>query len=66
MALLTRMGMAPGLPFHLLKRNARARPRDVALLALGVPLAPVAVLAEALAAAAKRGGTVAITARRAS
>ena len=55
MALLTRMGMAPGLPFHLLKRNARARPRDVALLAVGVPLAPVAVVAEALAAAAGRG-----------
>lgn len=66
MALLTRMGMAPGLPFHLLKRNARARPRDVALLALGVPLAPAAVVAEALAAAAGRGGTVAMTARRAS
>ncbi len=66
MAMLTRMGMAPGLPFHLLKRNARARPRDAALLALGVPLAPVAVAAEALAALAKRGGTVAMTARRAS
>ena len=66
MALLTRMGMAPGLPFHLLKRNARARPRDAALLVVGVPLAPVAVAAEAIAAAAKRGGTVAIVARRAS
>ena len=66
MALLTRMGMAPGLPFHLLKRNARARPRDAALLAAGLPLAPVAVVAEALAAAGRRGGTVAMTARRAS
>lgn len=66
MALLTRLGMAPGLPFHLLKRNARARPRDAALLMAGMPLAPLAVAAEAIAAAAGRGGTVAITARRAS
>ena len=40
MALLARAGMRPGLPFHLLKRNATARPRDWALLAAGVPLAP--------------------------
>jgi len=66
MALLTRMGMAPGLPFHLLKRNARARPRDAALLVAGVPLAPLATAGEAIAAAAKRGGTVAMIARRAS
>ena len=41
MALLTRLGMTPGFPFHLLKRNVPARPRDLALLALGVPLLPV-------------------------
>ena len=63
MALLTRLGMAPGLPFHLLKRNARARPRDVALLALGVPLAPLALALEAGAAGARRGGTIAALAR---
>ena len=66
MALLTRMGMAPGLPFHLLKRNARARPRDVALLAAGVPLAPLALALEVVAGAARHGGTVAMIARRAS
>jgi len=66
MAALTRMGMAPGLPFHLLKRNARARPRDTALLVAGVPLAPLALAGEAIAAAAERGGTVAMIARRAS
>jgi len=66
MALLTRMGMAPGLPFHLLKRNARARPRDAALMLAGLPVAPLAVAAEAIAAAAGRGGTVAMAARRAS
>ncbi len=64
MALLARLGMTPGFPFHLLKRNVQARPRDLALLALGIPLAPVAVALEALAAAARRGGTVAVVARR--
>jgi SAM-dependent methyltransferase len=64
MALLARLGMTPGFPFHLLKRNVPARPRDLALLALGVPLAPVALGLEALAAAARRGGTVAVVARR--
>jgi hypothetical protein len=41
-----------------------ARPRDLALLALGVPLAPVALALEAGAAAARRGGTIAALARR--
>jgi SAM-dependent methyltransferase len=63
MALLARLGMTPGFPFHLLKRNVPARPRDLTLLALGVPLAPVAVALEAAAAAARRGGTVAVVAR---
>ena len=66
MALLTRAGMTPGFPFHLLKRNAPARPRDLALLALGVPLAPVALGLEGAAAAAHRGGTIAALARRPS
>ena len=55
MALLTRLGMTPGFPFHLLKRNVRARPRDLALLALGVPLAPVALALEA-GRGRRRGG----------
>ena len=66
MGLLSRAGMTPGFPFHLLKRNVPARPRDLALLAAGVPLAPVAVGLEALAAADGRGGTVAAVARRAA
>ena len=63
MALLTRMGMAPGFPFHLLKRNAEIRVRDLALTVLGVPLVPVALGLEAAAAAVRRGGTVAVVAR---
>ena len=64
MALLSRAGMTPGFPFHLLKRNVPARPRDLALLAAGVPLAPVALALEAGAAAARRGGTIAAVARK--
>jgi SAM-dependent methyltransferase len=64
MGLLSRLGMTPSFPFHLLKRNVPARPRDLALLALGVPLAPVALALEAGAAAARRGGTIALLAKR--
>ncbi|MBA3306858.1 MAG: methyltransferase domain-containing protein, partial [Thermoleophilaceae bacterium] len=63
MALLTRAGMAPGLPFHLLKRNAKPRVRDAALLTAGVPLAPAVVVLELLAAGRRRGGTLAMVAR---
>jgi SAM-dependent methyltransferase len=64
-ALLTRLGMRPGFPFHFLKRNIDARPRDLALTAVGVPLLPVAALLEAGAAITHRGGTVAVVARAA-
>jgi SAM-dependent methyltransferase len=64
MALLTRAGMAPGFPFHLLKRNVRPRARDLAMLAAGVPLAPLALGLEGAAAARGRGGTIAQVARR--
>lgn len=64
-ALLSRLGMTPGFPFHLLKRNVRARPRDLLLLMAAGPLVlPVAVGLELAAAAARRGGTVAIVASR--
>lgn len=64
MALLSRLGMTPGFPFHMLKRNVPARPRDLALVGVGVPLAPVALALEAAAAAGRRGGTVAQLASR--
>ena len=63
MALLARAGMTPGLPFHLLKRNAKPRVRDVALIIAGLPLAPAAVALELFAAGQRRGGTLAIVAR---
>jgi SAM-dependent methyltransferase len=63
-ALLGRLGMTPGFPFHLLKRNVAARPRDVALLLVAGPLLlPFALLLELLAAALRRGGTVVVIGR---
>ena len=64
MALLTRAGMTPGFPFHALKRNVAVGPRDLALTAAGVPLIPVALAVEAVAAGLRRGGTVAVVAQR--
>ena len=64
MALLTRAGMTPGFPFHALKRNVAVGPRDLALTAAGVPLMPVALAVEAVAASLRRGGTVAVVAQR--
>ena len=62
-ALLTRLGMRPGFPFHYLKRNIDARPRDLALTAFGIPLISVAAALEGGAALVHRGGTVAVVAR---
>lgn len=62
--LLTRLGMTPGFPFHLLKRNVRARASDLALLLVAGPLLlPVALVLELAGCAMRRGGTVAVIAR---
>jgi SAM-dependent methyltransferase len=62
MGLLARLGMTPGFPFHLLKRNVAPRPKDLALTVAGAPLLPLAGALEFAAAAARRGGTVAVVA----
>jgi SAM-dependent methyltransferase len=63
-ALLTRLGMTPGFPFHALKRNVPLRARDLALVALAGPLLlPVAVVLELAACAARRGGTIVMAGR---
>ena len=54
----------PSYLYNLLKRNASARSRDLAITLGMLPLAPLASLAEALAGAAHRGGTIAVLARR--
>lgn len=63
MALLSRIGVRPGFPFHFLKRNIDARASDVALTVAGMPLLPLAALLELGATAVRRGGTVAVVAR---
>jgi SAM-dependent methyltransferase len=58
-ALLTRLGMTPGFPFHVVKRNVPLSARDLALVALAGPvLLPVALVLELAACAARRGGTI--------
>jgi SAM-dependent methyltransferase len=55
----------PSYLYNLLKRNASLDAPDLALTLLAVPLAPVAALAELAAGLARRGGTIAVLARRA-
>jgi SAM-dependent methyltransferase len=55
----------PSYLYNLLKRNAPARSRDLLITMLALPLAPVAALAELAAGLVRRGGTIAILARRA-
>ena len=61
---VSRLTRHPSYLYNLLKRNAPLDPRDLALTALAVPLAPAAALAELLAGMARRGGTIAVLARR--
>jgi SAM-dependent methyltransferase len=61
---VSRLTRHPSYLYNLLKRNAPLDPHDLAMTGLAVPLAPVAVLAELLAGLARRGGTVAVLARR--
>ncbi len=63
-SLLNRATANPSYLYNLLKRNAPLRPRDLAITAIGVALAPFAAALELLAARAGRGGTIAVLARR--
>jgi SAM-dependent methyltransferase len=63
-SLVSRVTRTPSWLYHALKRNAPLRSRDAVLTALALALAPVAVLAEVAFARARRGGTVAVVARR--
>ncbi len=63
-AWLDRATTTPAYAYNLIKRNARPTLRDLVPTVLVAALAPLAVLAEALAGLARRGGTVAVLARR--
>jgi hypothetical protein len=64
-SLVSRVTTRPSYLYNLLKRNAPARSPDLAVTISLLPLAPVAALAELIAGLARRGGTLAILARRA-
>ncbi len=61
---VNRATRTPSYLFNLLKRNAPLLSPDLAVTALALPLVPVAALAELIAGLARRGGTIAVGARR--
>lgn len=63
-SLVNRGTRHPSYLYNLLKRNAPMRSTDLAITALALPLAPIAALAELLTGVARRGGTIAVLARR--
>lgn len=63
-ACLDRLTVTPSYAYNLVKRNAPVNARDLLPTLLMVLLAPLAAAAEAVAGLARRGGTVAVVARR--
>jgi SAM-dependent methyltransferase len=63
-SLVNRVTRQPSYLYNLLKRNAPVRSWDLPVTILALPLAPLAALAELAAGLARRGGTIAVTARR--
>jgi SAM-dependent methyltransferase len=63
-SLVNRATAAPSYLYNLLKRNASPRSPDLVVTLLALPLAPLAGLLELVAGLARRGGTVAVLARR--
>ena len=61
---VNRVTRTPSYFFNLLKRNAPLLSPDLAVTALALPLIPVAAVAELIAGLARRGGTIAVGARR--
>jgi SAM-dependent methyltransferase len=64
-SLVSRATRTPSWLYHALKHNAPLRSRDALVTVAALPLAPLAVLAEAAFGLLRRGGTVAVVARRA-
>jgi SAM-dependent methyltransferase len=63
-SLVSRATRTPSWLYHALKRNAPLRSRDALVTVLALALAPLAVVAEAAFGVLRRGGTVAVVARR--
>ncbi|MDP1849659.1 MAG: class I SAM-dependent methyltransferase, partial [Solirubrobacteraceae bacterium] len=63
-SVVNRATRTPSWLYHALKRNAPLRSRDALITIAALPLVPVAVAAELACALARRGGTVAVVARR--
>jgi hypothetical protein len=63
-SLVSRATRTPSWLYHALKRNAPLHSRDALVTAAALPLAPVAVVAEAAFGLLRRGGTIAVVARR--
>jgi hypothetical protein len=63
-SLVNRATSHPSYLYNLLKRNAPADARDLTITGLALALAPAAVALELGAERARRGGTIALSARR--
>jgi SAM-dependent methyltransferase len=63
--LVNRATRHPSYAYNLLKRNAPLRSSDLVITVATLPFVPLAVALELAAGAARRGGTIAVTARRA-
>jgi SAM-dependent methyltransferase len=64
-SLVNRLTRQPSYLYNLLKRNAPVRSRDLAITIAALPLLPIAAVAELIAGLFRRGGTIAVLARRA-
>jgi SAM-dependent methyltransferase len=65
-SLVNRVTRRPSYLYNVLKRNAPVRSVDLAVTIAALPVAPVAAVAELAAGLGRRGGTVAVLARRSS
>jgi hypothetical protein len=63
-SIVNRLTRHPSYLYNLLKRNAPLSARDLLVTALALPLVAPAGAAELLAGTLRRGGTVAVLARR--
>jgi SAM-dependent methyltransferase len=63
-SLVSRVTIHPSYLYNVLKRNAPLLSPDLLITTLALPLSPVAGLLELAAGLARRGGTIAVAARR--